>query len=231
MKKKYQHIYFDLDRTLWDFDSNSKESLIDLYQEFKLGDFYYSASEFIEIYHKHNDRLWERYREGNLTKETLRYKRFDLTLREKNINDKILALEAGEKYLSLSVSKTILFPNTHEILDYLYKKYDLYILTNGFRETQLSKLRNCDLEKYFKKVFTSETLGYNKPHPEIFHWAVSSINARKDECVMIGDDAKVDIEGAGKYGMDTIFFNPEKEKTLIKSDYEINNLIELKNIL
>jgi putative hydrolase of the HAD superfamily len=231
MKKRYRHIYFDLDRTLWDFDSNSKESLINLYNEFNFNNFFDSDSEFIQIFHKHNDRLWAQYREGNLTKEILRYKRFELTLKEKKIKDKELAQKAGEKYLSLSVSKTILFPNTHEILAYLFKKYNLYILTNGFRETQFSKLRNCDLEKYFKKVFTSESIGYNKPHPQIFHWAVSSINALKDECIMIGDDAEVDIEGARKYGMDTIFFNPEKEKASIRSSYEITDLIEIKKIL
>ena len=231
MKNKYHHIYFDLDRTLWDFESNSRESLNDLYIYFNLNNSFESAGEFIQIYHKHNDRLWAQYREGNLTKEILRYKRFELTLREKKIRDKQLAKDAGEKYLSLSVSKTILFPHTHEILEYLSNKYNLYILTNGFRETQFSKLRNCQLEKYFKKVFTSETIGYNKPHPKIFQWAVKSVNALKDECIMIGDDIEVDIEGAGKFGMDTVFFNPNNEQITVKPDFEINDLIEIKNFL
>lgn len=70
-----------------------------------------------------------------------------------------MAREIGDEYLQLSTEKTILFPYTHEILAYLKEKYPLYILTNGFRETQFSKMNNCDIMKYFEHVFTSETIG------------------------------------------------------------------------
>jgi putative hydrolase of the HAD superfamily len=137
----------------------------------------------------------------------------------------------GEDYLLLSTLKNKLFPNAHEILAWLKGKYHLYILTNGFRETQLAKLKNCKLEGYFEKVFTSETIGYNKPNQKIFHWAVSSVNADKEECIMIGDDEKVDIAGAKQYGIDTIFFNPKGFDRTIIPTYEIKDLNELRNIL
>jgi len=228
----YKHIYFDLDRTLWDFDNNSREALTELYYTFQLENYFPSSDEFIKIYHKHNDRLWAQYREGNLSKETLRFKRFELTFREKNLKNQDIAKSVGEEYLHLSMLKTLVFPNTYEVLGYLNEKYYLYILTNGFRETQLNKLKNCRLSHYFQKVFTSETIGYNKPHREIFHWAVSSVNARKEECLMIGDDMEVDIYGAEQYGIDSVFFNPAGyQHPDNKSTYEINDLIELKKIL
>jgi len=229
--KAYKHIFFDLDRTLWDFDANSREALTDVFRSHNLDRYFESPEPFIKSYHRHNEVLWNRYRDGHIKKELLRSLRFELTLRDVKIINHDLAKEIGEEYLQLSTEKTILFPFTHEILAYLKEKYPLYIITNGFRETQFSKMKNCDLEKYFEHVFTSETIGINKPHPKIFQWAMSSVNGKKDECLMIGDDFDVDILGAKSSGMDQVFFNPEKLVTKIKPSYEISSLIELKNFL
>lgn len=230
--KEYKHLYFDLDRTLWDFDSNSGEALLDIYNDFNLDRFFDKSEDFVSAYHFHNEKLWDDYRKGALSKEVLRSERFLLTLKGNMEGKEELARIIGEKYLEISVLKTRLFPCTHEILTYLRdKSYHLYLLTNGFRETQFSKLQNCDLGKYFEKVFTSETIGVNKPNPEIFHWAISSVNAKKAECLMIGDDQAVDIQGAKDFGIDTVFFNPDEEPIKCQPDYEIRNLCELKNIL
>lgn len=229
--KYFRHIYFDLDRTLWDFETNARSALEEIFYDFHLNKSFLNAEEFFQVYNKHNERLWAKYRRGSLNKEILRSKRFELTLREKKIKDPQTALQMGKQYLMRSVEKTHLFPNTHEILDYLFPSYPLYIITNGFRETQILKLKNCKLEKYFKQLFTSETIGINKPDSRIFHWAVSSVNAKKEECLMIGDDQEVDIAGANSYGIATVFFNPKAEETRVKNSYEISNLIELKEIL
>jgi putative hydrolase of the HAD superfamily len=229
--KAYKHIFFDLDRTLWDFDANSRAALTDVFRNHNLDRYFESPEPFIKAYHKHNELLWLQYREGRIKKDLFRSLRFELTLAEAKIDNPDLAKAIGEDYLHLSTEKTILFPYTHEILAYLQDKYSLYILTNGFRETQLGKMKNCDLSKYFQHVFTSETIGFNKPNPKIFHWAMSSVNGRKEECLMIGDDFEVDILGAKSCGMDQVLFNPDKLVTNIKPSYEIESLIELKNIL
>ena len=229
--KVYKHIFFDLDRTLWDFDANSRAALTDIFRSHNLDQYFESPEPFIKAYHKHNDNLWNHYREGKIKKELLRYLRFELTLQEAKIQDTELAKAIGEDYLQLSTEKTILFPYTHEILAYLQPKYLLYILTNGFKETQFSKMKNCGLSRYFQHVFTSETIGYNKPNPKIFQWAISSVNGRKEECLMIGDDFEVDILGAKSFGIDQVFFNPDNLGFNVKPSYEIKSLIELKNFL
>ena len=229
--KVYKHIFFDLDRTLWDFDANSRAALTDVFRKYNLDQYFESPEPFVKSYHKHNEILWYQYREGNIKKEILRSLRFELTLRDAGVENHDLAKEIGEDYLVLSTEKTILFPYTHEILSYLQKKYPPYILTSGFRETQFSKMKNCDLTKYFHTVFTSETIGYNKPNPKIFQWAITSVNVRKDECLMIGDDVEVDILGAKSFGIDQVFFNPDKILTDSKPTYEIESLLELKNFL
>ena len=229
--KTYKHIFFDLDRTLWDFDSNSRAALIDVFHKHNLDRYFESPEPFVTGYHRHNDVLWSQYRDGHIKKEILRYLRFELTLKDANIENPELARVIGDEYLQLSTEKTILFPHTHEVLSYLNKKYPLYILTNGFRETQFSKMNNCDIMKYFDHVFTSETIGINKPHPKIFQWAMSSVNGKKEECIMIGDDFEVDILGAKSAGMDQVFFNPDEIKEKIRPSFEIKSLLELKSIL
>ena len=229
--KKYVHLFFDLDRTLWDFEQNSYDALSDVYIKFALKEYFSSPQDFIDTYHKHNEHLWSEYRLGNLKKDILRSMRFELTLMEKRLKDPLLAQKIGDEYLEISVIKTRLFPNTLEILEYLRPRYKLYILTNGFRETQFKKLRNCGLDRYFDQVFTSETIGINKPDVRIFQWAVNSVNARKKECLMIGDDNEVDIAGASSFGIDSVYFNPGRHEGGIPSTYEIRELRELRQLL
>ena len=69
--KKYRHIFFDLDRTLWDFDSNSAAALTEIFVRNRLERFFSSPEPFIEGYNRHNEILWEWYRRGDIKKEIL----------------------------------------------------------------------------------------------------------------------------------------------------------------
>jgi len=157
----------------------------------------------------------------------LRTRRFELTLLDFDIDDIVLADKIGIDYITLSPLKTNLFPNTHEVLSYLQPKYPLHIITNGFEEVQFTKLKTCDLQKYFTHVITSEAAGCKKPDNCIFNYALETTQSSAAESVMIGDDLEVDIEGAEKAGMDGIFFNPAKEVHNGSVRHEIYDLKEL----
>lgn len=229
--KGIKHIFFDLDRTLWDFETNARSALTDIFHKYNLGKSFSGPEEFFEIYNHHNERLWEGYRKGQHSKEILRSKRFELTLAEKKIRNRDLAINAGEDYLRICPQKTILFEGATEVLEYLRPNYNLHILTNGFKSTQESKLKNCGLDPYFMTLFTSETIGFHKPNAGIFRFAVNSLNARKTECVMIGDDPAVDIAGASGYGLQTILFDPVERYADTRADFTIKTLLDLKEIL
>lgn len=229
---KYKYIFFDLDHTLWDYHANSTKALIQVYNKYKLNSNFSSVGEFVSIYNRYNDELWDAYRQGSIKKEVLRYKRFDLTFREKGIINSELPVIIGDLYLEITPRLNTLLPNAVEILEYLVsKEYDLYILTNGFLKTQETKMENSHIDKYFKRIFSSEELGINKPHKDFFHWAVSGIHARKKECLMIGDDEKVDVGGAKNYGIDAIWFNPGNEEISDRALKTISDLSELKELL
>ena len=228
----YTHLFFDLDRTLWDYDANASGSLTTIYSEFGLDQKFQNPEEFITIYNHHNDLLWEQYRQGAVGKLELREKRFRLTLMEKGIDDSKLALNMDALYMEITPRSNILYPHTIETLEYLKEKqYHMFILTNGFLSTQQVKMASSNLEHFFERIFSSEEAGRNKPHRDIFHWAVSSVNAKKKHCLMIGDDLEVDIRGAMNYGIDTIWFNPSGQKVNVEPTHTISTLSELRVIL
>lgn len=229
---KYIHLFFDLDRTLWDYDTNAKKALSIIYEQYKLGEYCSSPEDFFTIYTKHNDQLWQDYRNGYILKDELRKKRFNLTLAEVGYPDDTRVSEIDTRYMYLTPRQDATFPNCISTLEYLKNKnYHLYILTNGFIKTQEKKIKFSKLEKYFERIFSSEQISVNKPKKEFFHWVVSSLHAAKSDCLMIGDDYEVDILGARSYGIETVWFNPEEKTFDQKQKYMIKDLSELKNIL
>jgi putative hydrolase of the HAD superfamily len=227
----YRHIFFDLDRTIWDFDRNSADTLVALFYKYGLDRSIADPRDFVRTYHRVNLQLWEFYRKGEMTKDILRTKRFRMSLAKFGIADDQLAQKIGDEYLDISPTKTRLLPHAREILEYLHTRYQLHVITNGFLTTQQIKMKNCRLEKYFRSLTTSEVVGHNKPRAEIFHHALSSVQARKKESLMIGDDLEVDIQGARKFGMDQVFLNRDGVVHNDPVTYEISSLGALKDIL
>lgn len=229
---KYKHLFFDLDHTLWDFDTNAKESLIEVYAFFELDK--KGINEF-DSFHKHylhhNEILWSRYHNGLITAEELKWKRMWRTLLEFKIGDEQLSRELSEKFLEILPAKKNLFPHTKEVLDYLSaKKYTLHLITNGFEKTQWSKLNNSGLQNYFTHVITSEASNSLKPKKEIFDYAMNKAGASLQESIMLGDNLEADIQGAINAGMDTVFVNHINATTDLQPTYIITNLKELENI-
>ncbi|HMX38643.1 MAG TPA: hypothetical protein PKA94_15230, partial [Ferruginibacter sp.] len=69
----YKHLFFDLDHTLWDFDANARESLLELYAHFDLEDRINTPFEaFYPSYLHHNEVLWDRYHKGLISPEELK---------------------------------------------------------------------------------------------------------------------------------------------------------------
>lgn len=232
MLKEYKHLFFDLDRTLWDFETTAREAFEDIYNRFKLESRgVKDAISFKDKYNYHNEILWAQYRDGKLSKELLRGLRFKLTLEEFGITDDDLAHQIGAHYVYISPLIVNLFPNAYKILDYLLNKYQLHIITNGFSEVQYTKLKESNLRKYFKQVITSEEAGVKKPDAGIFHYAMMKAGAKTEESMMIGDDPEVDIMGAKNVGMDQVLFDPHSELNQNGSTYYVNDLIELKKYL
>ena len=230
--KKYKHIFFDLDRTLWDFDAAAEVAFERIYEKYDLKEKGIpSAHDFHEVYHPLNEHLWELYRENKITKDDLNRTRFVLPLEHYGIHDVELADHLSEDYVYWSPRIVRLVPGTMELLEYLKPKYHLHLITNGFQEIQDTKLTLSGMKPYFETLTVSEEVGVKKPNPEIFHYALRKANARAEESLMIGDEMAVDIDGARLVGIDQLFFNRKGEPTDGECTYEVYNLLEIKNIL
>ncbi len=229
---KYRHLFFDLDHTLWDFNENARLTLLELYHELKLEKAGVSNFEhFIKVYLEHNEQLWEKYRNGMMKAEELRWKRMWNTLNEFGVTDENLARRLGARFLELLPTRKILFADAVETLKYLKNKgYQLHLITNGFEETQHSKLRNCGISEYFVEVITSEGSNSMKPKKEIFDYALNKAKAMQHQSIMIGDSIEVDIKGAINAGIDQVYVNHLGEISNIKPTYTVTSLKELQNI-
>lgn len=236
-KKRYSHIFFDLDNTLWDFHTNSFHALHTAFQKFPELNESTDFTLFFNTYSKYNHELWEAYRNKKVVKKELVLQRFQKTIDELNVS----GVDAGEMnslYLSEMPKQKKLIEGAVELLNYLtVKGYSLLIITNGFREVQFKKLEATGLAKYFTKVFISEDIQSPKPHRQIFEYAVKSSNAPKNKSLMVGDDWEVDVNGAINFGMDAVLFSQEsyKNEQKLKIIRQNRNLVyvvdELKDLM
>lgn len=167
-----------------------------------------------------------------MTKDELNRQRFFYPLQAVGVKDEVLADRFSKDFFAIIPTKSGLMPHAKEVLEYLVPKYNLYILSNGFRELQSHKMRSAGVDGYFKKVILSEDLGVLKPRPEIFNFALSATQSEMRESLMIGDSWEADITGAHGIGMHQAFYNvTERAAFPFLPTYHIHSLKELMNLL
>ena len=230
LKTKITDIFFDLDHTLWDFETNSKLAFEKLLKKHQIP---VSIAEFIRVYEPINHQYWEDYSHGRKTKDEVKYNRLTDTFAALNlpVSPELIKTLAHE-YLDFLKEENTLMDGTLEILDYLKDKYRLHILTNGFKEVQADKMKNSGISHYFDYTITSEEAGQLKPHPAVFRHALQKAGTFAHTSYMIGDNFKSDVLGARNVGMHAIHFDPfEQNKVDFKIIPKVKHLLELKEIL
>ena len=224
-------IFFDLDHTIWDFEKNAEETLMELFDTYQFSGLGIRSPEaFIKTYNRNNHRLWALYHNGKINKSELREARFADTFVELGIDPELFPKAFETDYLRLCPQKTNLFPNAHETLGYLQEKYTLHLISNGFADASETKVTRCDLKKYFTTIVISEAVGVHKPHPQILHYAATNAKTAISQSVMVGDSIKAGIRGAQNVGMDAIYFNPNKTEVPPNVRHSITVLDELKTL-
>ena len=230
----YKHLFFDLDHTLWDFEKNSAECLADIYEIFDFKGLNISSLEAFQqefsIVNKHH---WSLLEQNLITHDELRRRRFQETLENLGVKDlkKSFGLEINEYFLALLPKKAHLIEGAVEVLDYLLPKYELHIISNGWQDIQVNKMKSSEIHHYFGEIITNELAGTRKPDRRIFDYALEATKANLAESLMIGDNYEADILGAISANMDTVFYNPDNIPTGQKPTFDIKKLVELKEIL
>jgi len=230
---KFEHVFFDLDNTLWDHRKNAFFTIKDLYKEAKIEKQYnITFDDFHAKYYDINESLWELIRDGMISKEALCRKRFYDTFLHFGIDDERLSEYFDKRFQQELTRHNHLVDGTMEILDYLKSKsYTLHIISNGFGELTHEKIINSGIKKYFKTITSADDVGVRKPNPAIFAHALKISGAEKENSLMIGDDWIADVQGAKHFGIKPIFFDSLDNDLNEEGIASIKNLKELKNLL
>lgn len=230
---KMQHVFFDLDNTLWDHRRNAYLTIKELFEKQEITSKYHiDFEEFHSVYHDINEELWEKIRDGIIGKDYLREHRFYDSFKHFGVENKELALYFEENFLDNIVSHNELVEGAEDVLEYLKaKNYTLHIISNGFQEVTERKCTLSGIAPYFKTITSADSVGVRKPNPRIFEYSLGLSEARKEESILIGDDWIADAMGATDFGMDTIFFNVYKEDKQREGLKAITHLQQIKEYL
>jgi len=230
---KIQHIFFDLDNTLWDHRRNAYLTIKDLFEKEEITlNYRIDFEEFHSVYYDINEWLWEKIRDGFIDKEYLRKHRFYDAFKHFGIDDEELSMFFEEHFLDKILHYNHLVESGDHILEYLKSKnYTLHIISNGFQEVTERKCILSGIAHYFKTITSADSVGVRKPNPAIFEYSLGLSNAQKEESILIGDDWIADVVGAQNFGMDVIFFdvlneNPKQDNLKI-----IKHLLQIKEYL
>jgi len=230
--KSYSCVLFDLDHTLWDYETNAEETLKELYVRYRLEDRGVTSFRFfLETFRRINRDLWDRYDQGLIGQDVIRTERFDRVFRDAGLEEYRDAMDFSVEYLKALPLKKNLLPDAREILEYLAPRYPITVVTNGFEEVQSAKIASSGIAPYFRHVVTSQRAGNKKPSPKIFEFALLQTGHAPEQAIMIGDNLQTDIAGAAAAGIDTIFYNPEKISHSTTVTHEIAALTELRRLL
>ncbi|WP_143316134.1 YjjG family noncanonical pyrimidine nucleotidase [Clostridium sp. HBUAS56017] len=226
---KYQVILFDADETLFDFRRSEKEAFKNTMLEFGLE---YNESHHLKIYHEINTAIWKEFEDGRITQDKLKVERFKRLSDKLNIKfDEVKFAEIYMKHLS---NASFLFAESMKLIEGLYKKYKLAIVTNGLKSVQDNRIKKSPISKYFQCITVSEEVKVSKPDSKIFEITLDNLNyTDKNKVLMVGDSLNSDIQGGINFNIDTCWYNPNKNinRTRFKPTYEISNLMKLNNIL
>ena len=226
--KHYTTLLFDADGTLLNFHKTELYALKNTFENHHIP----FTDELYQTYTKINHQLWKDFEDGIIDKNTLVYTRFVKLFELFNIQDDGVAFE--DEYQARLGEGGFLLDNVHETLSVLQKSYQLYIVTNGVIQTQYSRLKSTDIQKYFLDVFVSEKVGYQKPQKEYFDYCFQRIkNFDLDKTLIIGDSLSSDIKGGILAGIDTCWINPTHQEKPhdMNITFEIESVKDLLDIL
>jgi len=228
-----EHIFFDLDKTLWNHTANIKLALHRLYGIFIEELQAVPLEEFCNTFISINDVLWQRFSEGKIDGPHLRYLRFKECMQDLGIHNNNLARRLSRKFLEIAPYGKILEEGALDLLFHFNTRYHLHIITNGFYESQVIKLKSSGIRHYFKTITTSDHHGFRKPDIRIFKAALKKAGALPENSAYVGDDWLVDIVPAIQLGFRTFWYKPDEplQETLSQQVTVINSLIQLQEIL
>jgi HAD superfamily hydrolase (TIGR01549 family) len=210
MLQNIELVLFDLDNTLFQFDSYWNKATTDIFYHSHLTkDLPYE--EFFTYYRQYDHYFWKLHQEGQISLDGVRQQRLIHAL--KHFDRNICAEDADNFFQEFSSRLIYLLKPEEEVNSFLQElknSYKVGIITNGKSSEQRAKLKKLNLFDLFieEEIFISEETGYEKPQREAFLFPLSVYGIAPAQAVYIGDSWINDIAGATNVGMNAIWINP-----------------------
>ncbi len=223
-----RNVLFDLDDTLFDFHKAEKIALTKTLVHFGID----PTEETLALYSTINAAHWKRLELGEISREEVKVGRYRELF--KTIGVECDPVKATAYYESMLAIGHYFMPGAPELLEELYRKYRLYIVSNGTAKVQEGRIGSSGIAKYMDGIFISQILGANKPDKQFFDVCFAEIpDFSLSETVIIGDSLSSDIKGGINAGITTVWFNPKgiENDNNIKPDYTIKELSEVPGLL
>ncbi|RLG72221.1 MAG: HAD family hydrolase [Methanobacteriota archaeon] len=135
-----------------------------------------------------------------------------------------------EEVINNLSDKIRLFPESMEVIEGLSRKYELVIISNANRLFLQLKLKACDLEKYFSRIFSvTSDFGQVKKLPEVYGRVLEILGCEPVAMVHVGDHWNFDYVIPRSLGIQAIYL--DREKKLGGKPGVIHNLEELRDML
>ena len=230
--KRYEAIFFDLDHTLWDFEKNSYatlKELVDKYQIHTVAGFEFES--FYYNFKNSNRHLWSLYDKNLISQQELRHQRVHLTFAGLDVDINKYYEAFSTEYIHLCSTKGELIEHSIELLEHVFDRYKLLILTNGFEKVQYTKMITSNIFHYFDHVITTEDMNAKKPEPVFFEYALKKAGLKAENVIMVGDTLETDVLGALNAGIDAVYYNPDKTPHKHAVTHEVHSLKELLKLL
>ncbi len=201
-----QTLLMDLDDTLLDFRASEREAVSRTLTELGLS----PTRETVELYHTINRDMWQSLERGEVTREEVLVRRFELLFSALGV--KRDPQETKALYEARLGESSTLLPGAVEVLELLGKRYSLYLVSNGTAAVQDRRLARSGLLPYFDGVFISERVGYVKPDPRFFDRVFDALGEdRRVGSVVVGDSLTSDIAGGIGAGLRTLWISHGQE--------------------
>lgn len=223
-----RNVLFDLDDTLFDFHKAEKIALTKTLVHFGID----PTEETLALYSTINATHWKRLELGEISREEVKVGRYRELF--ETIGVECDPVKATAYYESMLAIGHYFMPGAPELLEELYRKYRLYIVSNGTAKVQEGRIGSSGIAKYMDGIFISQILGANKPDKQFFDICFAEIpDFSLSETVIIGDSLSSDIKGGINAGITTVWFNPKgiENDSDIKPDYTIKELSEVPGLL
>lgn len=222
------YVLFDLDDTLLDFKKSEAQALRQTLVQMGIE----PTEKTIARYSAINQSQWELLEEGEITREQVLHRRFDILFGELGVERSSHATQEVYEYLLGQGHDFI--PGAEELLEAIHTEYELYLVSNGTAAVQDSRLKATGIGRYFKGIFISERVGFDKPSLEYFDRCFAEMpEGARESAMIVGDSLTSDIRGGKNAGILTCWYNPHGKtaRADICPDYEITALSELPALL